>query len=238
VPRVAGPIRRVHAREVEDIEFLRRNTNRQIKITLPGPFTMAQQAQNDYYPDDESMAMDYAAAVNEEIKALFAAGADVVQIDDPYMQARADKAKQYAVRALDRALEGVTGTTAVHLCFGYARVVKEKPSRYSFLPELAESAVQQVSIESAQSNVDLSVLEELSNKSIILGVLDLADQTPETPEAVARRIREALKYVSPERLIPAPDCGMKYLPRDVAYRKLRALVLGTAIVREELGVSA
>ena len=205
-------------------------------MTLPGPFTMAQQAQNDYYPDDETMAMDYAAAVNAEVRDLFAAGADVVQIDDPYMQARADKAKQYAVKALDRALEGVDGTTVVHLCFGYARVVREKPSGYSFLLELADSLVQQVSIEAAQPKIDLAVLKELSNKTIILGVLDLSDHTPETPETVAQRIRDALQYVSPERLIPAPDCGMKYLPREVAYRKLRALVLGTAIVREELGV--
>ena len=234
VPRVVGPIRRVRPREVDDVAFLRRNTNSQTKITLPGPFTMAQQAQNDYYPDDESMAMDYAAAANEEIVALFGAGADVVQIDDPYMQARPEKAKQYAVKALDRALQGVSGTTAVHLCFGYARVVHEKPSGYSFLPELAESTVQQISIEAAQAKVDLAVLKELPNKTIILGVLDLADRTPETPEVVAQRIRDALRYVAPERLIPAPDCGMKYLPRDSAYRKLRALVLGAAIVREEL----
>ncbi len=235
VPRVVGPVRRARPCEVEDMRFLRRNTDRAVKMTLPGPFTMAQQAQNDHYNDEESLIMDYAAAVNEEVLDLFAAGADVVQIDEPYMQARPEKAKQYAVKALDRALQGARGTTAVHLCFGYAQVVKEKPSGYSFLPQLAQSAVQQISIEAAQPELDLSELQELSGKTIILGVLDLNDHTPETPETVARRIREALRYVPPERLIPAPDCGMKYLPRDVAYRKLRALVVGAAIVREELG---
>jgi 5-methyltetrahydropteroyltriglutamate--homocysteine methyltransferase len=235
VPRVVGPIRRARPCEVGDLQFLRRNTDRPVKITLPGPFTMSQQAQNDYYPDEESLIMAYAAAVNEEVLDLFAAGADVVQIDDPYMQARPEKAAQYAVQALDRALQGAPGTTAVHLCFGYAQVVKQKPSGYSFLPQLAKSVVQQVSIEAAQPRLDLSVLEQLPGKTVVLGVLDLNDHKPETPEAVAARIREALKYVPPERLIPAPDCGMKYLPREVAFRKLRALVLGAAIVREELG---
>jgi 5-methyltetrahydropteroyltriglutamate--homocysteine methyltransferase len=234
VPRVTGPIRRSRPCQVQDVLFLRRNTDRLIKITLPGPFTMAQQAQNDHYRDDEGMAMDYAAAVNEEIIDLFAAGADVVQVDEPYMQARADKAKKYAAKVLNRALERVEGTAAVHLCFGYAAVVKEKPSAYSFLRELADTVVRQISIEAAQPKLDLSVLKELSNKTIILGVLDLSDLTPETPDVVAQHIRRALEYVPPERLVPAPDCGMKYLPRGVAYRKLRALVLGTAIVREEL----
>ena len=234
VPRIVGPVRRLRPCEVGDLQFLRRNTDRAVKITLPGPFTMAQQAQNDHYADEEALIMDYAAAVNAEVLDLFAAGADVVQIDDPYVQARPEKAKQYAVRALDRALQDAPGTTAVHICFGYAQVIKEKPSGYSFLPQLAESTVQQVSIEAAQPKIDLSVLSELAGKTIILGVLDLNDHTPETPETVAARIREALKYVSAERLIPAPDCGMKYLPRESAFRKLRALVLGAAIMREEL----
>lgn len=236
VPRVVGPIRRVTPREVDDLRFLRANTDRPVKITLPGPFTMSQQAQNDYYDDDEALAMDYAAAANQEIKDLFAAGADVVQLDEPYMQARPEKARQYAVKALNRALAGVTGTTAVHLCFGYAHVVHERPEGYSFLRELADSNVQQISIESAQAGLDLSVLNELDDKTIILGLLDLGDLTPETPDVVAGRLRDALKYLPPERLIPAPDCGMKYLPRDVAFRKLRALVQGTQIVRSELGL--
>ncbi|MEE8518799.1 MAG: uroporphyrinogen decarboxylase family protein [Dehalococcoidia bacterium] len=236
VPRVAGPIRRLRPAEVDDVKFLASNTDRRIKMTVPGPFTMSQQAQNDHYDDEEALIMDYAAAVNEEVKALFAAGADVVQVDEPYMQARPEKAKQFAVKALDRALEGVRGTTAVHLCFGYAAVVHERPSGYSFLPELGGSTVQQISIESAQANLDLSVLRELGDKTVILGVLDLGDVTPETPETVAGRVRHALEFVPPERLIPAPDCGMKYLPRDVAFRKLQALAQGTAMVREELGI--
>jgi 5-methyltetrahydropteroyltriglutamate--homocysteine methyltransferase len=237
VPRVYGPIIRLAPREVEDVEFLRANTTKQIKITLPGPFTMSQQAQDDYYDNEEAMAMDYAIAVNAEIKALFAAGADVVQLDEPYMQARPDKAKQFGVKVLNRALEGVTGTTAVHLCFGYAHVVQERPAGYSFLPELAASTAQQISIESAQSGLDLAVLRELGDKTIILGVLDLGDLTPETPEIVAARIRNALNYVPRERLILAPDCGMKYLPHDVALAKLHALAEGTSIVNRELGLA-
>jgi 5-methyltetrahydropteroyltriglutamate--homocysteine methyltransferase len=237
VPRVTAPIRRVAAREVDDVKFLRANTAQGVKITLPRPFTMSQQAQDDYYHDEEALALDYAAAVNAEIKDLFAAGADVVQIDEPYMQARAEKAKGYAVKALNRALEGVQGTTAVHLCFGYAHVVHERPSGYSFQPELGASNVQQISIESAQAGLDLSVLHELGDKTIVLGVLDLGDLTPETPEIVAARIRNALHFVPPERLLPAPDCGMKYLPRSVALAKLKALVEGTAIVRRELGLA-
>jgi len=236
VPRVTGPIQRVALREVDDVRFLRANTAQRVKITLPGPFTMSQQAQDDYYHDEEALALAYAYAVNAEIKDLFAAGADVVQIDEPYMQARAEKAKGYAVKVLDRALEGVEGTTAVHLCFGYAHVVHERPSGYSFLPELAASQVRQISIESAQAGLDLSVLRELGDKTIILGVLDLGDLTPETPEIVAGRVRNALSFVPPERLQPAPDCGMKYLPRDVALAKLKALVEGTAIVRREMGI--
>ena len=235
VPRVVGKIKRVAPREVDDVRFLRANTDRQIKITIPGPFTMAQQAQNDYYDDEEELAMDYAAAANEEIKDLFAAGADVVQLDDPYAQARPEKAKRYAVKALNRALEGVTGTTAVHVCFGYAAIIHERPSGYSFLPELADAAVKQVSIESAQSGLDLAVLRELGDKTVILGVLNLGDPKPETPEEVAAHLRRALQHIAPERLVLAPDCGMKYLPRDAAFRKLRAMVLGAAIVRTELG---
>jgi 5-methyltetrahydropteroyltriglutamate--homocysteine methyltransferase len=234
VPRVVGPIRRTQPVQVRDVAFLRRHTERRIKVTIPGPFTMGQQAQNDYYRDEESLALAYAEAVNEEIHALFAAGADVVQLDEPWMQARPEQARRYAIKAINRALAGVQGTTAVHLCFGYAVSVKQKPSAYSFLPELEDSAVQQVSIEAAQPHLDLSILRALPSKSIILGVLNLDDMTPETPETVAQRIRAALPYVLPERLLVAPDYGMKYLPRDIAYRKLRAMVLGAEIVREEL----
>jgi 5-methyltetrahydropteroyltriglutamate--homocysteine methyltransferase len=232
VPRVVGPIRRTRPVQVRDVAFLRQHTTRTIKVTIPGPFTMAQQAQNDYYPDDEQLALDYATAVNEEIHALFEAGADVVQLDEPWMQARPEQARRYAVKAINRALAGVQGPTAVHMCFGYAASVRQKPNAYDFLPELEDATVQQVSIEAAQPHLDLSILTALPSKSIILGVLDLNDPTPETPEVVAQRIRAALRYVSPERLIVAPDCGMKFLPREVAYRKLRAMVLGAVIVRE------
>ena len=233
VPRVVGPIRRTRPVQVRDVAFLRRHTERRIKVTIPGPFTMSQQAQNDYYRDEESMALAYAEAVNEEIHALFAAGADVVQLDEPWLQARPEQARHYAITAINRALAGVQGATAVHLCFGYAVSVKQKPSAYSFLPELEDSAVQQVSIEAAQPQLDLSILQALPSKSIMLGVLNLNDMTPETSEVVAQRIRAALPYVPPERLLVAPDCGMKYLPRGIAYRKLRAMVLGAEIVREE-----
>ncbi len=234
VPRVVGPIRRTRPVEVRDLEFLRRNTDRRVKITVPGPFTVTQQAQNDFYPDDRALALDMAAAINEEIKDLFAGGADVVQIDEPYLQARPEKARTYGVEVINRALEGVQGTTALHLCFGYAAIVHDRPGQYAFLPELSDCVVQQISIEAAQPNLDLSVLERLPDKTIILGVLNLADMQVETPETVADRIRAALRYVEPERLIVAPDCGMKYLPRDVAFGKLQAMVQGAAIVREEL----
>ncbi len=233
VPRVTGRIRRKHPVEVRDLQFLRANTNRKIKMTVPGAFTMAQQAQNDYYKSDEELAMDYAAAVNEEIKDLFAAGADVVQIDEPYMQARSEKARQYAIRVLKRALDGVKGTTAVHLCFGYAAIIHERPSGYSFLAELAEAPVDQISIETAQSSLDCSILEKLRGKTIILGVLDLSTHQVETREMVAARIRRALPFVSVDRLVVAPDCGMKYLPRDVAFRKLQAMVEGAKLVRAD-----
>jgi 5-methyltetrahydropteroyltriglutamate--homocysteine methyltransferase len=236
VPRVAGKVRRKHSVEVEDVKFLRANTDRLIKITVPGPFTMSQQAQNDHYKDEAELAIDYAAAVNEEIHDLFAAGADIVQLDEPYMQARPEKARAYGLAAFNRALDGVTGPTAVHVCFGYAAIIHVRPEGYSFLPEFASSPVQQISIETAQSGLECAVLEKLPGKTIILGVLDLSDMSIETPEVVADRIRRALKYVPAERIVVAPDCGMKYLPREVAFRKLRAMVDGTRIVRAELGV--
>ncbi|MFH1792919.1 MAG: uroporphyrinogen decarboxylase family protein [Pseudomonadota bacterium] len=234
VPRVVGKIRRRHAVEVRDVQFLRANTDRKIKITVPGPFTMAQQAQNDFYGSEEELAVDYAAAVNEEIKDLFAAGADIVQIDEPYMQARPDKARKYGLKSLARALEGVEGETALHICFGYAAIIHERPNGYSFLPELADTAVKSISIETAQSGLDCSVLAKLPGKTIILGVLDLATHDIEPPELIAARIRRALPYVSPERLVIAPDCGLKYLPREVAFGKMKAMAEGAAIVRASL----
>ncbi len=235
VPRVVGPIRRVRPVQVRDVQFLREHTDRRVKVTVPGPFTMAQQAQNEYYPDRESLAMDYATCVNEEVQELFAAGADVVQLDEPWLRADPEAARKYAVTAINKAFEGIKGTTALHLCFGYAAMVPEKPSRYAFLPELEHSVVHQISIEAAQPKLDLAVLQELPSKTIVLGVLDLSDLTIEAPESIAARLREALRYVPPERLMAAPDCGMKYLPRSVAYRKLRAMTLGAAIVRESIG---
>jgi 5-methyltetrahydropteroyltriglutamate--homocysteine methyltransferase len=237
VPRVAGKVRRRGPVEVRDVQFLRANTTRPIKITMPGPFTMSQQAQNDFYKSEEEMAFDYAAAVNAEIKDLFAAGADIVQIDEPYMQARPEKARQYGLKAFNAALDGVKGTTAVHVCFGYAAIIHARPEGYSFLPEFANSPVQQISIETAQSNLDCSVLAELPGKTIVLGVIDLSNMEIETPEVVAARIRRALPHVAAERLVIAPDCGMKYLPRDVAFKKLQAMVAGTKIVRKELGAA-
>jgi 5-methyltetrahydropteroyltriglutamate--homocysteine methyltransferase len=234
VPRIVGKIRRRHPVELRDVQLLRANTDRPIKMTVPGPFTMSKQAQDDFYKDEEAVAMDYAAAVNEEIKDLLAAGADIVQIDEPWMQQHPDKARQYGLKALDRALQGVIGTIAIHLCFGYAAVVREKPSGYSFLAELEGSKVDQVSIEAAQPRLDLSVLRDLPSKTIILGVIDLADKTIETPELVAQRIRNAFAHVPPERIVVAPDCGMKYLPRDVAFAKMKAMVEGAKIVRKEL----
>jgi len=233
VPRVVGPIRRKHPVEVGDLEFLKAHTDRAVKITVPGPFTMAQQAQNDFYASEEQLVVDYAAAVNEEIKDLFAAGADVVQVDEPYMQARPEKARQYGLTALARAIDGVEGTMAVHICFGYAAIIHERPEGYSFLPELAAADVAQVSIETAQSNLDTSVLATLPGKTIILGVLDLSTDEVETPEVVADRIRRALPHVPAERIVVAPDCGLKYLPRDVAFGKMQAMAAGAAIVRAE-----
>ena len=234
VPRVTGKVSRKEPILVRDLKFLRANTAKPVKMTIPGPFTMSKQAQNDFYATPEEMALDFAAAVNAEIKDLFAAGTDVVQIDEPWMQQHPDAARAYGLKALDRALEGVTGTVAVHLCFGYAAVVHDKPSGYSFLPELERSKAAQVSIEAAQPKLDLAVLKGLPSKSIILGVIDLSDASVETPETVAARIRKALPYVPPERLIIAPDCGMKYLPHDVAFGKMQAMVEGASIVRREL----
>ena len=235
VPRVVGPIRRTRPVEVRDVEFLRANTDRPIRITLPGPFTMAQQAQNDHYPDEESLALAYAEAVNEEARGLKAAGAEVVQLDEPYLQARPEKARAYGLAAIARALEGIEGETALHICFGYGHIVREKPAGYSFLVELNECAARQISLESAQARLDPAVLSGLRDKTIVLGVLDLSDGAPvETPELVAERIRLALEHVPADRLVVAPDCGMKYLPRDVAYRKLCVLVEGARLVRAEL----
>ena len=234
VPRVTGRIRRRHAVETRDVAFLRANTDRTIKITVPGPFTMAQQAQNDFYESEAEMAQDYAVAVNEEIRDLFAAGADIVQIDEPYMQARPEKARTFGLAALRTALDGVTGRTALHICFGYAALIHERPEGYHFLPELAEIDLDQVSIETAQSNLDCSILERLAGKTIILGVLDLSTHEIETPEAVAARIRRALPHVAAERLVIAPDCGLKYLPRAVAFAKMKAMAEGAALVRAEL----
>jgi len=235
VPRIAGPIHRDQPIEVRDVEFLRANTDRQIKITIPGPFTMTQQAQNDYYPDGEAAAMGYAEAVNEEIKALYAAGADIVQLDEPYMQARPDIARGYAIKAINRALEGVTQTTALHICFGYAHVVHEgKNDGYKFLTELEECAVDQVSIEAAQPKLDLSILDGLPSKTIMVGVIDMGDPNVETPDMVAARVRKALEKVPAERLVIAPDCGMKYLDRATAFGKLKAMVDGAKIVRQEI----
>ena len=235
VPRIVGKIWRKHAVEVEDLLFLKRHTSRMVKITVPGPFTMSQQAQNDFYPDLESAAMDYAVAVNAEIRDLFAAGADIVQIDEPYMQARPEPARAYGLRALNRALEGITGTTAVHICFGYAHVIHERPSGYSFLGELRGCHCQQISLETAQSGLDCAVLQQLPDQKIILGVIDLSNMQIETPEVVADRIRRALPFAAAENIIIAPDCGMKYLPRDVAYGKMLAMVEGARIMRREVG---
>jgi 5-methyltetrahydropteroyltriglutamate--homocysteine methyltransferase len=236
VPRIVGPIRRARPVELRDLQFLRANTDRMVKITLPGPFTMAQQAQNDYYASDREAALAYADAVNHEVRELFAAGADIVQLDEPYMAARPEKAHEFGVEALDRALAGITGTTAIHLCFGYAAIVHNRGSEYAFLEPLAESTARQISIEAAQPNLDLAVLDRLGDKTIILGVLNLGDMAIESPEIVAARIRAALGHLPVERLVIAPDCGMKYLPREIAFAKLRAMVEATRLVREELGI--
>ena len=234
VPRITGPIRRTRPIGVADVRFLREHTDHTIKMTVPGPFTMSQQAQNDHYPDAEAAAMDYAAAVNAEIKDLHAAGADIVQIDEPYMQARPDAARAYGLAALNAALEGVTGTTAVHICFGYAAIIHERPEGYSFLPELAGCSVDQVSIETAQSGLDLGVLTDLAGKTIILGVIDLSDPTVETADIVAARVRRAFAHTTPDRIVIGTDCGMKCLPRESAEGKMRAMASAGAQLRMEL----
>ena len=233
VPRVVGKVRRKHPVEVEDLLFLKKHTTRKTKITVPGPFTMSQQAQNDFYKSEEEAAMDYAAAVNAEIRDLFAAGADIVQIDEPYMQARPEKARQYGLKALNRALEGVKGETAVHICFGYAAIIHARPEGYSFLPEFAGCSCSQVSIETAQSNLDCSVLVSLKDKKIMVGVIDLSDMTIETPRKVVERLKKALKFVKPENVVVAPDCGMKYLPREIAFEKTKSMVEGARLLRAE-----
>jgi 5-methyltetrahydropteroyltriglutamate--homocysteine methyltransferase len=235
VPRVVGPIRRTRPVEVGDVEFLRSITDRRIKITVPGPFTMTQQAQDDHYGDGRRLALAYAEAVNEELHDLKAAGADVVQIDEPYLQARPEPAKEYAVEAIDRALQGIEGDTVLHTCFGYAHIVKERLTGYPFLRELDGCAATHISLEAAQPRLDPEVLRDLPSKAIVLGVLDLGSPEAETPEVVAGRIRQALEVVGRDRLVAAPDCGMKYLPRDLAYRKLEAMVAGARLVSKELG---
>ena len=237
VPRVVGPIRRKHPVEVADLQFLRAHTTRTAKMTVPGPFTMAQQAQDDYYGSREAMAFGYAEAVNEEIRDLFAAGADIVQLDEPYLQARPAEAAQYGVKVINRALDGVTGlgTTAIHVCFGYAAIIHDRPAGYSFLPELAACDADQISIETAQSGLDCSVLTALDGKTIILGVIDLNDPAVETPEVIVERVRRALPYVPASRLVLAPDCGMKYIPRETAFGKLTAMSAAAVRLRAELG---
>jgi 5-methyltetrahydropteroyltriglutamate--homocysteine methyltransferase len=235
VPRIVGPIRRTRPVAVEDVRFLRAHARGMIKMTVPGPFTMSQQAQNDYYPSEEAAAMDYAVAVNEEIRDLFAAGADIVQIDEPYLQARPEKARLFGLKALNRALAASTGPTAVHLCFGYAAIIHQRPSGYSFLPELAGCACTQISIETAQSKLDCSVLATLGGKQIMIGCLDLSDLTVEASETIVKRITRALPHLKPENVILAPDCGMKYLPRPVAFGKMSAMVTAAKLLRAEFG---
>jgi 5-methyltetrahydropteroyltriglutamate--homocysteine methyltransferase len=234
VPRIVGPIRRREPVEVADVEFLRAHTDKPIKITLPGPFTMSQQAEDMHYRDEEALAMAFASAVNEELRDLEAAGADYIQLDEPWLEARSTKAKKFAVKALDRAFDGIRATTVVHICFGYAAAVSDKPGAYSFLTELADSAADQISIEAAQPKLDLAVLEALGDKTVMVGVIDLGSSNIETPDTVAARIRAALEHIAPDKLVVAPDCGMKYLSREAAFGKLRALAEGAAIVRREL----
>jgi 5-methyltetrahydropteroyltriglutamate--homocysteine methyltransferase len=234
VPRVVGPISRPNPVQVADVRFLREHTDRTIKVTVPGPFTMSQQAQDDYYEDPEALACAYADAVNAEVKDLFAAGADIVQLDEPYLQARPEPARKYGLTALNRALAGVVGSTVVHLCFGYAAIIHERPSAYSFLPELADCTADAISIETAQSNLDTSILEDFRGKTILLGVIDLSDHTVESVDTVANRVRRALPHVAPEKVVIATDCGMKYLPRASADGKMRAMAGAAQILRQEL----
>jgi len=233
VPRVVGPITRPKPVQVDDVRFLRQHTDRTIKITVPGPFTMSQQAQDDYYGSPQELAFAYADAVNAEVRDLFAAGADIVQLDEPYLQARPEPARKYGVRALNRALAGVVGTTAVHLCFGYAAIIHDRPSGYSFLPELADCTCDQVSIETAQSNLDTSVLAHLAGKTIMVGVIDLSDAAVEAVETVVERVRRALPFIAPDKLVIATDCGMKYLPWESAVGKMRAMAGAARALRAE-----
>ena len=233
VPRITGPIKRLHAVEVDDLKFLKAHTTRKVKITVPGPFTMSEQAQNDFYKSPEEASLAYAQAVNEEIRDLFAAGADIVQIDEPYMQARPERARQYGLAALNQALDGISGETAVHICFGYAAVIHARPSGYSFLPELKGCSCKQVSLETAQSNLDCSVFPQLGDKKIMVGCIDLSDMAIETPETIVARVKRALPHMKKENVVLAPDCGMKYLPRDVADGKLRAMVEAAKLLRKE-----
>ena len=235
VPRITGPIRRVQPVEVEDLKFLRAHTDRKVKITLPGPFTMSQQAVDDYYKDPAEAAMACAEAVRAEMADLFAAGADIVQLDEPWMQAKPELAEEFGLAALNAALEGAAGTTAVHICFGYAALTKKRPDGYSFLPQMKDCLCDQVSIETAQADLDTSVLEDVRGKTIILGVLDLSDMQVETPETVAHRIRRALPHVDADKVVVAPDCGLKYLPRSVAFGKMKAMAEGAALMRAEIG---
>jgi 5-methyltetrahydropteroyltriglutamate--homocysteine methyltransferase len=235
VARVIGKIRRTRPVEVRDAEFLVRHATRATKITVPGPFTLSQQVQNEFYADEAELAMDYAVAINEELRQLKPTGVDVVQLDEPWVRAAPNKAARYGIAAMNRALEGIAGPTVIHICLGYGHLVRNKPAGYAFLPQLAEAAATQVSLEAAQPRLDLGVLQDLSEKTILLGVLDLGDPSVETAETVAARLREGLKHVAAERLVAAPDCGMKYLPRERAFGKLQALVAGASIVRRELG---
>ena len=237
VPRIVGPIKRRHAVGIDDVKFMRENTDRQIKITVPGPFTMAQQAQNDFYASTHEAALAYAAAVNEEVRDLFAAGADVVQLDEPYMQARPEQAREYGLEALNRALEGVNGKTCVHICFGYAALIHARPEGYSYLPELAGACCDQLSIETAQSNLDCQVLDALQNKDILLGVIDLSTEEVESVETIKNRVLRALTHVDERRVILAPDCGMKYLSRASAFGKLQAMVQAARELRETFKAS-
>ncbi len=238
MPRVVSKVRRTHPVEVRDVEFLRRNTDRAIKITMPGPFTMSKQCQNEHYAEFEDMVMDFAAAINQEAKELEKAGADVIQLDEPWLRQDPERARKVAVPAINVALKGLSARTAVHLCFGYAHLVSGKPTGYAFLPELADTTADQISIEAAQPKIDLGVLSDLAGKTIMLGVIDLGDPQVETPETIASRIRDGLRFLPADRLIPAPDCGMKYLPRAVAFGKLKAMADGATIVRGELAGSA
>lgn len=233
VPRIVGTIKRKHPVCVKDVEFMKKHSTRAIKITVPGPFTMSQQAQNDFYDSAREAGLGYAEAVNEEMKDLFAAGADVVQIDEPYMQARPEQAREYGIEVLNRALEGVKGKTCVHICFGYAAIIHERPEGYSFLPELSATSCDQISIETAQSKLDCSILTKLPGKEILLGVIDLSDPNVESPDIIVERTRRALDYIEPERIILSTDCGMKYLPREVAFGKLKAMSEAAKQLREE-----